>query len=479
MNLRYLSRFLHIFYSLVMSTPRNNSESRATFATRLGAVAAAVGSAVGLGNIWRFPYEVGDNGGGAFLLIYIFSVILLGMPLLIAEFVIGRSSHSNVASSFRRLKPGSQWYWIGVLGILVAVFILGFYVVVLGWTLYYTWLSLTNGFPQGAEAISQHFGQFTQSPEMLAWMLGAIVLNAFILLGGVQKGIERASRLMMPLLAILLLGLVFNSFTLDNASEGLKFLFMPDFSRVNGETFIDAMGQAFFSLSVAMGIMIAYGSYLGDNTKIGKTALQVSMLDTVIAILAGVVIFPACFTYFDMPADLSAGMPSDLAGPSLVFKTLPIVFQQMPGGYLWCLLFFLLITVAGLTSCMSIFEVPISFVQEVFHVSRRRATWSCCIFSLILGLCCLPIIGNWVGVPFFGDQMFDFLDTATSKYMMPVGAFLTSLFVGWRLDKDIIHDAISNWRNDSGWYLKPLLWLLRVFAPICILLIFLGGIGVL
>ena len=462
-----------------MAKPNNNSASRATFATRMGAVAAAVGSAVGLGNIWRFPYVVGDSGGGAFLIIYLVSVLLLGMPLLIAEFVIGRSSHSNVASAFRRLAPGTQWYWVGVLGILVAVFILGFYVVVLGWTLYYTWLSVINGFPQGAEAISSHFGQFTQSPEMLAWMLGAIVLNALILLGGVQKGIERASRIMMPLLAVLLIGLVINSFTLDNAAQGLSFLFQPDFSRVNGQTFIAAMGQAFFSLSVAMGIMIAYGSYLGDNTKIGKTAMQVSLLDTLIAILAGVVIFPACFTYFEMPADLSAGMPSDLAGPSLVFKTLPIVFQQMPGGYIWCLLFFLLITVAGLTSCMSIFEVPISFVQEVFHLSRRRATWTCCVLSLVLGLCCLPIIGSWVGVEFMGDQMFDFLDSITSKYMMPVGAFFISLFVGWRLDRDIIHDAISNWRNDSGWYLKPLLWLLRVFAPICIMLIFLGGIGVL
>ena len=461
-----------------MSNSTNKTESRATFATRMGAVAAAVGSAVGLGNIWRFPYVVGDSGGGAFLIIYLVSVLLLGMPLLIAEFVIGRSSHSNVASAFRRLAPGTQWYWVGVLGILVAVFILGFYVVVLGWTLYYTWLSVINGFPQGAEAISSHFGQFTQSPEMLAWMLGAIVLNALILLGGVQKGIERASRIMMPLLAVLLIGLVINSFTLDNAAQGLSFLFQPDFSRVNGQTFIAAMGQAFFSLSVAMGIMIAYGSYLGDNTKIGKTAMQVSLLDTLIAILAGVVIFPACFTYFEMPADLSAGMPSDLAGPSLVFKTLPIVFQQMPGGYLWCLLFFLLITVAGLTSCMSIFEVPISFVQEVFHLSRRRATWTCCILSLVLGLCCLPIIGSWVGIEFMGDQMFDFLDSITSKYMMPIGAFFISLFVGWRLDKDIIHDAISNWQNDSGWYLKPLLWLLRVFAPICILLIFLGGIGV-
>ncbi len=455
------------------------SHENVTFATRLGAVAAAVGSAVGLGNIWRFPYETGDNGGGAFLLIYVLSVIFLGIPLLVSEFVLGRSSHSNGAMAFKALKAGPLWQVAGYMGVVVATLILGFYVVVLGWTLHYTWLALTNGFPQGADAIAGYFGDFSTSPGMLWWMLGSIVLNGFILLAGVQKGIERASRTMMPMLAVLLIGLVINSFTLDNASQGLKFLFVPDFSRVTGQTWISAMGQAFFSLSVAMGIMIAYGSYLGDNTKIGKTAAQVALLDTLIAILAGVVIFPACFTYFPMPADLSAGMPADLAGPSLVFKTLPIVFQQMPGGYLWCLLFFLLVAVAGITSCMSIFEVQISFLQQQCHLSRRLATWLSCSLSTLLGLLCLPVIGQWTGVEFFGFEAFDLFDIITSKYMMPVGAFLISLFVGWRLERDIINDALTNWRNDSGWYIRPLIYLLRTFVPICILLIFLGGIGAL
>lgn len=454
------------------------SSSPVTFATRLGAVAAAVGSAVGLGNIWRFPYETGDNGGGAFLLIYILSVIFLGIPLLVSEFVLGRSSHSNGALAFKALKAGPLWQVAGYMGVLVATLILGFYVVVLGWTLHYTWLAIINGFPQGTEAISAYFGEFSTSASMLAWMLGSIVLNGVILLAGVQKGIERASRTMMPLLAILLFGLVINSFTLDNASEGLKFLFVPDFTRVTGQTWISAMGQAFFSLSVAMGIMIAYGSYLGDNTKIGKTATQVALLDTLIAILAGVVIFPACFTYFPMPADLSAGMPADLAGPSLVFKTLPIVFQQMPGGWLWCTLFFLLVAVAGITSCMSIFEVQISFLQQQCHLSRRLATCLSCTISALLGLFSLPIIGQWTGSDFIGFEAFDFFDILTSKYMMPIGAFLISLFVGWKLDRNIIHDALTNWRTDSGWYIRPLLYLLRLFVPACILIIFLGGIGV-
>lgn len=401
----------------------SNNSSPVTFATRLGAVAAAVGSAVGLGNIWRFPYETGDNGGGAFLLIYILSVLFLGIPLLVSEFILGRSSHSNGAMAFKALKAGPLWQAAGYMGVLVATLILGFYVVVLGWTLHYTWLALSNGFPQGADSIAGYFGDFSTSTSMLGWMLGSIVLNGFILLAGVQKGIERASRMMMPLLAVLLFGLVANSFTLDNAEQGLKFLFVPDFSRVTGQTWISAMGQAFFSLSVAMGIMIAYGSYLGDNTKIGKTATQVALLDTLIAILAGVVIFPACFTYFPMPADLSAGMPADLAGPSLVFKTLPIVFQQMPGGYLWCLLFFLLVAVAGITSCMSIFEVQISFLQQQFHFSRHAATWLSCSLTAVLGLFCLPVIGQWTGIEFFGFEAFDLFDIVTSKYMMPIGAF--------------------------------------------------------
>ena len=456
-------------------------KERAMFATRLGAVAAAVGSAVGLGNIWRFPYETGQNGGAAFLLIYLCAVALLGVPLLIAEFTIGRSAHSNVARAFKKLAPGTPWYWVGVMGMLVSVIILGFYLIILGWTFSSTFRAIINDFASvvasaqasdpsvdAATILANDFASFSTSPwQPLLWLVISVAANAAIMVAGVQKGIERASNVMMPLLCVLLLMLVVNSFFLFGFVEGCDFLFNPDFSKVSAKTFIVAMGQAFFSLSLAMGIMLAYGSYLGDNTKIGKTATQVVCLDSIIAILAGVVIFPACFSYGIEPG----------AGPGLVFITLPNVFLQMPGGYLCCIAFFLLISLAGLTSCMSLFEVPISFLQEELKLSRKAATAVSVLVVLVLGTASSLSLGVW-DMKFFGDCFFDFCDKITSLYMMPIGAFFISLFVGWKLDKDIIHDALTNWRNDSGWYIRPLLWILRIFAPICIMLIFLSGIGI-
>lgn len=440
----------------------NIGNARATFTTRLGAVAAAVGSAVGFGNIWRFPYITGQNGGAAFLLIYVISVLLLGVPLLVAEFCIGRSAHRNVVGAYRKVAPGTPWFLVGVIGLLVAVLILGFYVVLSGWTLRYTWQAIIG------QMSGEDFGSFVSDPvQPLIWTVLAILINVGILLGGVQKGIERASNIMMPVLAVLLIILVVNSFFLPEFRQGMEFLFVPDWGKVNGQTWIDAIGQAFFSLSVAMGIMVAYGSYLGDNTKIGKTAIQVATMDTIIAILAGVVIFPACFSFGEAPGQ----------GSGLVFVTLPQVFNSMPFGWLMGVLFFLLITLAGLTSCMSIFEVPVSFLQEECHISRRRAVIISAAFALLLGIACSFSLGIWSGFTIDGDVLFDFLDHLTSRYMMPIGALLTSLFVGWWLDKAIIHNAITNWQNDSGWYLRPLLWLLRVIAPLCISIIFLSGIG--
>ena len=445
-------------------TTVNLGNSRATFGTRLGALAAAVGSAVGFGNIWRFPYMTGQNGGAAFLVIYVVSVLILGVPLLIAEFCIGRSAHRNVVGAFRKVAPGTHWYLVGILGLLVACLILGFYVVLSGWTLHATWQALTNTMN------GDDFHGFVSSPvEPLLWTVLAIIINVAILLGGVQKGIERASNIMMPILAVLLLILVGNSFFLPEFRKGMEFLFVPDWDKVSGRTWIDAMGQAFFSLSVAMGIMVAYGSYLSDNTKIGKTALQVAGLDTLIAILAGIVIFPACFSFGVAPGE----------GSGLVFVTLPQVFNSMPFGWVMGLLFFLLVTLAGLTSCMSIFEVPISFLQEECHVSRRSAVIISAIWSLVLGIGCSLSMGIWSGFTINGDVLFDFLDHITARYMMPICAFLTSLFVGWWLEREIIRNAITNWRNDSGWYLRPLIILLRTVVPICILLIFLSGLGLL
>lgn len=472
---------MYLLSKNLISVMAEEKKERAMFATRLGAVAAAVGSAVGLGNIWRFPYETGQNGGAAFLLIYLCAVALLGVPLLIAEFTIGRSAHSNVARAFKKLAPGTPWYWVGVMGMLVSVIILGFYLIILGWTFSYTFRAIINDFASvvasaqaadpsvdAATVLANDFASFSTSPwQPLLWLVISVAANAAIMVAGVQKGIERASNVMMPLLCVLLLMLVVNSFFLPGFVEGCDFLFNPDFSKVSAKTFIVAMGQAFFSLSLAMGIMLAYGSYLGDNTKIGKTATQVVCLDSIIAILAGVVIFPACFSYGIEPG----------AGPGLVFITLPNVFLQMPGGYLCCIAFFLLISLAGLTSCMSLFEVPISFLQEELKLSRKTATAVCVLVVLVLGAASSLSLGVW-DMKFFGDCFFDFCDKITSLYMMPIGAFFISLFVGWKLDKDIIHDALTNWRNDSGWYIRPLLWILRIFAPICIMLIFLSGIGI-
>ena len=472
---------MYLLSKNLISVMAEEKKERAMFATRLGAVAAAVGSAVGLGNIWRFPYETGQNGGAAFLLIYLCAVALLGVPLLIAEFTIGRSAHSNVARAFKKLAPGTPWYWVGVMGMLVSVIILGFYLIILGWTFSYTFRAIINDFASvvasaqaadpsvdAATVLANDFASFSTSPwQPLLWLVISVAANAAIMVAGVQKGIERASNVMMPLLCVLLLMLVVNSFFLPGFVEGCDFLFNPDFSKVSAKTFIVAMGQAFFSLSLAMGIMLAYGSYLGDNTKIGKTATQVVCLDSIIAILAGVVIFPACFSYGIEPG----------AGPGLVFITLPNVFLQMPGGYLCCIAFFLLISLAGLTSCMSLFEVPISFLQEELKLSRKTATAVSVLVVLVLGAASSLSLGVW-DMKFFGDCFFDFCDKITSLYMMPIGAFFISLFVGWKLDKDIIHDALTNWRNDSGWYIRPLLWILRLFAPICIMLIFLSGIGI-
>ncbi|MDO4496601.1 MAG: sodium-dependent transporter [Bacteroidales bacterium] len=437
-------------------------ENRSTFATRMGGIAAAVGSAVGFGNIWRFPYITGQDGGAAFLLIYVFSVLLLGIPLMVSEFVIGRSAHSNIVTSFKKVAPGTKWHWVGILSLLVAILILGFYVVLSGWTLRYTYLAAINSME------GDDFGAFVSSPiEPLLWTIAAIVINAGILLGGVQKGIERASNIMMPVLAVILLLLVINSCFQPGFSEGMSYLFVPDWSKVTGQVWIDALGQAFFSLSCAMGILIAYGSYLGDNTKVGKTACTVAGLDTIIAIMAGIVIFPACFSFGIEPEQ----------GSSLVFVTLPRVFLQMPGGYILGVLFFLLITLAGITSCMSIFEVPVSYLQEEWKMSRKTAVLCSSIWALGLGVVCSLSLGLLGDVTLWGDNIFDFLDHLTSRYMMPICALLISLFVGWWLDKEIIQDTITNWQNDSGWYLRPLLWIMRVFAPICIFIIFLSGLG--
>ena len=331
---------------------------RASFGSRVGAILAAAGSAVGLGNIWRFPYETGNHGGAAFILIYLACVIVLGLSIMMAEFTVGRHAKASTGRAFTVLAPGTQWKWLGFLGVLAGLLILGYYSVVAGWTLEYVLNSLMNGFSgKGPGDFVTSFQEFSQDPiRPIVWMLIFLLLTHFIVVKGVKEGIEKSSKIMMPVLFIIIVILAICSLSLPNSGKGLEFLLKPDFSKVNADVFLGAMGQAFFSLSLGMGCLTTYASYFGADTRLGKTALSVGLIDSFVAILAGLIIFPAAF---------SVGIQPD-SGPSLIFITLPNVFQQAFGGtpflaMLFSLMFYLLLAVAALTSTISLHEVVTAF----------------------------------------------------------------------------------------------------------------------
>ncbi len=445
-------------------------DNRSTFATKLGVIAAAVGSAVGLGNIWRFPYELGQNGGGAFLIIYLLCVIVLGIPLIVAEFIIGRSSSSNVGGAFKKLAPGTHWNVIGYMSVLASFLILGFYAVTAGWTVEYLFQALKNGFAgRSPEELRDAFTSFsTTTYTPIIWLFIFLLANYFIIVGGVKNGIEKASNIMMPILFVLLIIFCIRSITLPGASEGLSFLFKPDFSKVNSSVLLRAMGQAFFSLSLGMGCLITYGSYFDRKTKLGKTAFTVASLDTLVAILAGIMIFPAVFSFGISPA----------AGPELVFVTVPNVFMQMTGGYIWSVLFFLLLTMAALTSTVSMFEVVTAFIHEEYNVSRKKATIWIISLTFILGTICSLSLGPWKEQTIFGLTIFDLFDYVSANILLPGGGLLISIYVGYRLDRTIMINELTNDHSFRIWYFKPLIFAIRYIAPVAIILIFLSGLGV-
>ena len=331
-----------------------SEKERINFGSKLGVVAAAAGSAVGLGNIWRFPYELGQYGGGAFLVIYLLCVVLLGMPVMMSEFVIGRMGQANTTGSFRKLAPSKKWWLVGLMGVLASFLILGFYVVVSGWTLEYIVQAIGNKFSgRDTAVLSEVFTDFsTHTARPLIWMVVFMVFTAGVVYAGVKNGIEKSTKFLMPLLLLLIIALGVRAVTLPGGAEGLRFLFQPDYSKINSSVILSAMGQAFFSLSLGMGCMITYGSYISKKNNLQHTVIEVTLLDTLIAILASVAIFPAVFSLGINPAQ----------GPELVFITLPNVFAHMPGGYFWAILFFVLLAVAALTSTISLLEVIVAYV---------------------------------------------------------------------------------------------------------------------
>ena len=442
---------------------------RAKFGSKIGVVLATVGCAVGLGNIWRFPYMLGSNGGAAFLLVYILCILFLGIPVMITEFSIGRHTHKNAAGAFKEMAPGTLWPLLGYNGVLAAFLILGFYSVVSGWTLEYIVQAFTGSL-QGKSVtdFATEFEQFSTNPyRPIFWTLLFIAMTHIIIICGVEKGIERASKVMMPLLFFILIVLGIRSVTLDGALDGLKFLFKADFSKINSSVVLSAMRQAFFSLSIGMGCLITYASYFNKETNLQKTALQVTVLDTFVAVMAGVMIFPAAFSFGITPT----------AGPELVFITLPNVFGHMPVGWLWSFIFFVLLALAALTSTISLHEVATAYVHEELHFSRKKAAWLVSAGVTVLAILSSLSIGVLREYTIFGLNIFDALDFLTAKIMMPFGGMLVCIFISQRVERSVWVDEITNHGTIRFYFLRTYLFFVKYLAPIAIGLIFLNELG--
>ena len=446
---------------------------RVSFGSKIGAILAAAGSAVGLGNIWRFPYEAGNHGGAAFILVYLACVFIMGMPIMIAEFTVGRRAKASTGRAFGLLANDNKWNCIGGLGVLAALLIVGYYSVVAGWTVEYILVSLSTGFSgKGPEEFVALFQNFSQDPfRPVIWLLVFLLLTHYIVVKGVKDGIEKSSKIMMPVLFILIVVLAICSMTLPNAGKGLEFLLKPDFSKVNADVFLGAMGQAFFSMSLGMGCLSTYASYFGSDTRLGKTALSVGVIDTFVAILAGLIIFPAAF---------SVGIQPD-AGPSLIFITLPNVFQQAFGSIpflaiIFSLLFYVLLALAALTSTISLHEVVTAYLNERFKMNRGRAAMFVTSFCVITGILSSLSLGAW-DTKFFSLGFFDLLDFVTAKLMLPLGGLLVCLFVGWYLKRSVSYEELTNYGLQKATYFPVYMFILRYFAPIAITLIFVNELG--
>lgn len=444
---------------------------RKGFATRIGAIAASVGSAVGLGNIWRFPYEAGDNGGGAFIIVYVLCVLALGIPVMLSEFVIGRSTHKSMMGALKQLFPKGKAHLFTYVCIAGSVITLSFYSVVCGWVCEYLYLSLTGQLIGSSTAeYGQIFNTFIASPwRCVGWTILFLILNFAVLLRGVEKGIERISRLLMPMLFLLLIVFSVNSLLMPGCSQGLSFLFYPDFSALTLDGVLDALGQAFMSLSLGVACLITYSSYFSDETSLLKDAGVVALLDTLVAILSGVVIFPAVFSYGFTPA----------AGPKLVFEVLPAIFQQMPGGMIWCILFFLLLLFASLTSTISLSEISIAFSIEEHGQTRSRATLWCVLVVTSIATVCALSFNVLSDIKAFGMNIFDLLNYASANVFMLLGGLFTAVIVGWQLDRKIVNAQLSDGSRLAPTLVRTVVFCMRYVAPAAIVLIFLHYVGIL
>lgn len=443
------------------------AQLREHWGTRFGFIMATAGSAVGLGNVWKFPYMAGEHGGGAFLLIYLAFILVFGLSLMLAELLIGRAAQKNPVGAFREL-AGGAWPAVGMLGIVTAFIVLSYYIVVAGWTLAYVALSAEGAVHSADGAVvASVFQDFVGDPVApLGYAALFMVLTAVVVAGGIGSGIERTSKLFMPILFLLLLILVVRAVTLPGAIDGIAFYLAPEWDKVSADTFLGAIGQAFFSLSLGLGALITYGSYMKRRDNLAADAAMITGLDTLIAFLAGLVILPAVF---------AAGVAPD-EGVGLTFITLPTVFAQMPAGKLFATMFFVLLAIAALTSAVSLLEVIVTYIKDEFGIRRGRATLGAAVITGILGIPSSLSMGLWSNYTVGGQDLLTFMDKTATTVLMPGGAFFTAIFVGWVLGPKAI-DALTQ----DGRHRIPgtALWLfmLRFICPLGILSIALGGLG--
>ena len=443
---------------------------RENFGSRFGAIVAMAGSAVGLGNLWRFPYLVGENGGAAFIIVYILLSFLICLPIFVSEFVIGRRSQKNAYAAFRDLSGGSEWRWIGLFTVIVPLIVLSYYSVIGGWSVEYLLKSLSFSFSDASRiTMNTIFTDFVSSTwAPLATHTVFLLFTTLIVIVGIKDGIEKFSKVMMPLLFIIVVAIAIYSLMLPGASAGVDYLFRPDFSKIDAKACASALGQAFFSLSLGFGTIMTYASYVskGDNIMAQSAATAIS--DLMFALIAGVAIMPAVFAFGIDPQ----------AGPGLVFETLPYIFGQMPAGGLIAILFFAALLVAALTSSISMLEVAVAYLVEEKKFSRVWACITLFVICWIVGALCSLSFGPLSDIRINSDNLFDFLDSLSSNVLMTLGSLFTVLFVGWRLKRTDIYDEFTNGGTlSTNARIFGVLWfLIRYICPLAIISIFMVGI---
>lgn len=478
-----------------------NQINRATFGTKLGIIAATAGSAVGLGNIWRFPSQTAQDGGAIFVFVYLACVAFFGIPIVLAEFILGRAGKANSAGVYRNLAPEKQFHYFGYFAIIAAFLIMGFYMVVAGWTLEYLVYSIQGKLTPTTDFRALFGELLNNGPAQIMWMSVFVIATAGIVAFGVKKGIELASKMMMPLLLLVMIILCVRAVTLPGAGAGLSYLFAPNLETAKSagtRLLTDALGQSFFSLSVGMGCLMTYASYFGKDIRLTKTAGTMAFLDSAVALLAGVIIFPAAFALAAEPSTMVETLKN--GGPGLVFIAIPQLLQSLPGAQIWSIFFFILLVLASLTSTISLLEVITAFVheevrvtvpkhvrlrfpknekftlKEEYRIARPFAVTVISVGVIILGIFCALSLGENSELKIFGLTFFDFLDYITAKLMMPIGGIFISLFAGWYLDKKIVAAELSNYGTIPLRFFKTYRFLLRFVVPIGIAVVLVYGL---